>query len=256
MRENSLFLSVAAQNDHDQLSNVHRYLTTFEARPSNDPTVVMSDSDDLDPRIIEFLERIGTGVIGFRRREAEANAKSAAFAKNMRAIIAEYMGKELDEVPLFDNKYILELAHRGDKGEPVYFGVSQESSGTRRLLSLLGAAFAALDKIGLLIIDELEESLHTQVADAVLGLFCSKSSNKRGAQLLATTHDTNLMGSKFLRRDQIWFTEKDGSGATHLFPLSDIRTRNTDNIQKGYLQGRYGAIPFSGDFSSIGAENE
>jgi AAA15 family ATPase/GTPase len=174
----------------------------------------------------------------------------------MRAIIAEFVGRNLEEMPPFDDKHVLELAYRGDNGEPVYLGVDQESSGTRRLLTLLAKAFAALDKGGLLIVDELEDSLHTQVADAVLALFGSKASNKRGAQLLATTHDTNLMGSKYLRRDQIWFTEKDGTGATHLFPLSDIRTRNTDNIQKGYLQGRYGAIPFSGDFSSLIAENE
>jgi AAA15 family ATPase/GTPase len=256
MRSNSLFLSVAAQNDHDQLSKIHRYLTTFETKPDRKPTVVMSDDEELDPRIIGFLEQIGTGVMGFRRREAENDDKSAAFAKNMRVMIAEFIGMKVEEVPQFDEKYVLELAHRGEDGKPVYLSLKHESSGTRRLLGLLASAFAALDKSGLIIIDELEESLHTQVADAMLGLFCSRASNKGGAQLLATTHDTNLMGSRYLRRDQIWFTEKDGTGSTHLFPLSDIRTRNTDNIQKGYLQGRYGAIPFSGDFSNLIADDE
>lgn len=84
-----------------------------------------------------------------------------------------------------------------------------------------------------------------------MGLFANRDSNPRGAQLVATTHDTNLMRSKYLRRDQLWFTEKDQKGATHLFPLSDIRTRNTDDVEKGYLEGRYGAIPFAGDLPDL-----
>jgi AAA15 family ATPase/GTPase len=118
-------------------------------------------------------------------------------------------------------------------------------------LLLLRAVFEALDKGSVLFIDELDASLHTQVGNAVLALFSDKALNAKGAQLLATTHDTNLMTLRTLRRDQIWFTEKDSFGATHLFPLSDIRTRNTDNIEKGYLQGRYGAIPFGGNVDEL-----
>jgi AAA15 family ATPase/GTPase len=101
------------------------------------------------------------------------------------------------------------------------------------------------------VIDELDASLHTQACEAVLGLFSSKTVNLHGAQLIATTHDTNLMRSKLLRRDQIWFTEKDSMGATHLFPLSDVKIRHGDNIEKGYLQGRFGAIPFSGSIENL-----
>jgi|SRR5580693_6769523 AAA15 family ATPase/GTPase len=64
------------------------------------------------------------------------------------------------------------------------------------------------------------------------------------------THDTNLLRSPFLRRDEVWFTEKDAEGATHLYPLTDFRTRKGDNLERGYLQGRYGAIPFAGGPSS------
>ena len=78
----------------------------------------------------------------------------------------------------------------------------------------------------------------------VLTLFSNRTTNPRGAQLVATTHDTTLLASSFLRRDQVWFTEKDFDGATHLYRLTDIRTRKSDNIEKGYLQGRYGAVPF------------
>ena len=74
-------------------------------------------------------------------------------------------------------------------------------------------------------------------------MFCSPETNPKGAQLIATTHDTNLMNSSVLRRDQLWFIEKDVDGATQLYPLTDIRTRGSDNFEKGYLQGRYGAVP-------------
>jgi len=94
------------------------------------------------------------------------------------------------------------------------------------------------------VVDELDASLHTYLAEDIISLFNSKTTNPNGAQLIATTHDTNLLNRKLLRRDQIWFTEKDDKGATALYPLTDIRTRNTDNIEKGYLEGRFGAVPF------------
>lgn len=102
-----------------------------------------------------------------------------------------------------------------------------------------------------ILIDELNASLHTQACEAILALFSLPAINAKGAQLIATTHDTNLLHSPLLRRDQIWFTEKDGDGATHLYPLTDVRTRKGDNLERGYLQGRYGAIPFAGSASDL-----
>jgi AAA15 family ATPase/GTPase len=128
----------------------------------------------------------------------------------------------------------------------VFFDLTNESDGTRRLLKLLGLAFQALDAGSLLIVDELDASLHTQACDEVLALFCDKATNPHGAQLIATTHDTNLLDSDFLRRDQVWFAQKDDEGATAVYPLTDIRTRSTDSIARGYLQGRYGAVPTFG----------
>ena len=145
----------------------------------------------------------------------------------------------------------IELAHQSDDDDLVYFDLAKESAGTRRLLVILSSVFASLDAGTALFIDELDASFHTQVGEALLALFSNPKTNPLGAQLITTTHDTNLMTSDFLRRDQIWFSEKDLSGATHLFPLSDIRTRNADNIEKGYLQGRYGAMPFSGNISDL-----
>ena len=85
--------------------------------------------------------------------------------------------------------------------------------------------------------------MHTHAGEAVLSLFCSARSNLTGAQLLATTHNTNLMRSSNLRRDQPWFTQKDTERATQVYPLTDFMTRWGDSFELGYLQGRYGAVP-------------
>lgn len=126
-----------------------------------------------------------------------------------------------------------------------------ESRGTLRLLRLLGPILDALDHGRTVVVDELDASMHPLLSAKILALFNSREANPRGAQLICTTHDTNLLSRDCLRRDQIWFTEKDSEGATHLFPLTDIRTRSTDNIEKGYLQGRFGAIPFLGNLGDF-----
>ena len=95
----------------------------------------------------------------------------------------------------------------------------------------------------LLCIDELDASLHSHLAIDLVKRFTSSSNNKH-AQLLFNTHDTNLLSADVLRRDQVWLTEKDKDGASTLYPLTDFKPRAQENLEKGYLQGRYGAIPF------------
>ena len=105
-------------------------------------------------------------------------------------------------------------------------------------------------------VDELDASLHTHASEAVLALFCSRDTNPKGAQLIATTHDSELMRSGVLRRDQLWFTDKDAGGATRLYPLTDIRTRSGDDFAKGYLQGRYGAVPSDELIAARGTQSQ
>ena len=124
----------------------------------------------------------------------------------------------------------------------MYFALERESAGTRRLLLILSHVFESLDAGAPLMVDELDLSLHTEASLALLRLFCSPSTNPNGAQLIATVHDTNLLGAPMLRRDQVWFVEKE-DGATRVYPLTDIRTRKGDNVERGYLQHRFGAAP-------------
>jgi hypothetical protein len=111
-------------------------------------------------------------------------------------------------------------------------------------------AIDTLRRGGLLLIDELEASLHPLLGLQIVRLFNDPATNPRDAQVVFTTHDTNLLGTLLgpppLRRDQVWLTEKDDEGGTRLYPLTDYKPRKAENLESGYLQGRYGAIPFLG----------
>ena len=121
----------------------------------------------------------------------------------------------------------------------------EESLGTKNLFILNPLLLHVLKRGEILIVDELDKSLHPFLVKYIVKLFNSDKYNKNGAQLIFNTHDTNLLSLNLFRRDQIWFTEKDyKKGATDLYPLDDFPVRKTENIQKGYLNGRYGAVPF------------
>lgn len=251
MRSNSLFLSVAAQNDHDQLTEVHDKIKSisFDRHLSagrSDVELQFKDGE-IDPRTISFLEAIGTGIASYRKRDVPMPEEIRKLQEELFATIRKsgvFEGMKPPENP--DKSQFVELGHRSMSGEIVFFSLDRESSGTRRLLLAMNSVFRALDEGSLLLIDEIDASLHTQVCEMVIKLFSEPKTNPHGAQLIATTHDTNLMRSSVIRRDQIWFCEKRETGASYVYPLTDIRTRQSDNIERGYLQGRYGAVPFSG----------
>lgn len=126
---------------------------------------------------------------------------------------------------------------------PLY--LNQESKGTQRYFSRIGYWLKALDLGGVLLVDELEASMHPLLTRHLIGIIMDKETNPNGAQLIFTTHDVNLLDQKLLRRDQVWFAEKNPDTAeTELFALTDFSVRKDENIARGYLQGRYGAIPF------------
>ncbi len=121
---------------------------------------------------------------------------------------------------------------------------AQESRGTEKFFHVLGTIYQALKEGEILICDELDTSLHPLMMKAVLQLFTSKVANDNGAQFIFTTHDTNLIDTDFLSRDQIWFLEKDRYGASRLYSLAEFKTRKDVNHEREYFMGRYGAIPF------------
>ena len=144
----------------------------------------------------------------------------------------------------------------GQQSDPVVFDLDRdESEGTQKLFALSGHLLDALASGTVLIADELDSRLHPHITRRLVEMFNSRETNPRGAQLIFTTQDTNLLDRQLLRRDQIWFTEKDRQGATHLYSLAEFQgVRNDAIYEKDYIKGRYGAIPFLGDISQLVGE--
>ena len=123
--------------------------------------------------------------------------------------------------------------------------LTEESLGTQQLFYMAPLLRYTFEKGKVLVIDEIDRSLHPFIVKFLVNLFRNEKINKNGAQMIFTTHETTLLSLDTFRRDQIFFTEKDAStGATDIYSLDDFSVRKTDNIEKGYLIGRYGAIPF------------
>jgi hypothetical protein len=141
----------------------------------------------------------------------------------------------------------LRFRHRG-AAKDVLFDISEESSGTIRLLQSAVEAVPVLEKGGLVLIDEIDASLHPLLTAKLITLFQSPDTNRRGAQLIFTSHDATLLGlldgEEVLHRDQVWFTQKRVDGSSELFPLSDFKPRKEgENRMRRYLNGNYGAVP-------------
>lgn len=133
--------------------------------------------------------------------------------------------------------------HKGDAS----LTFDEESDGTKKFLGLSGYWIDALEEGKIVIVDELDSSLHSLAVKFLISLFADPKINKKHAQLIFTTHDTSLLNDdEIFRRDQVWFVEKDKTHATQLYPLLEFSPRKNEAIGKGYLQGRYGALPYIG----------
>jgi AAA15 family ATPase/GTPase len=136
-----------------------------------------------------------------------------------------------------------------------------ESQGTKKFFNLIGLIIWYLDNGGILIADELDIKLHPLLTQRIVQLFNSSITNKKNAQFIFATHDTNLLNAegssvRLFRRDQIWFTEKDNTGATQLYALTDFKpggktVRNDEQLEKNYIAGKYGGIPYLGNFDAL-----
>lgn len=151
------------------------------------------------------------------------------------------MAQELERINVLTEHLI------GEEGNVKNYplGIGEESLGTNQLFILGPFLKDAFEKGVTVVIDEIDKSLHTFIVRHIINMFRDKEINKAGAQLIFTTHDTSLMSLSTFRRDQVYFTEKNNkTGVSDLYSLDEFPVRKTDNIEKGYLLGRYGAIPY------------
>ncbi len=147
----------------------------------------------------------------------------------------------------------LQLEHKVANGQKAIFDMDEESDGTVRLLDFIPAFRDLIQKSNVYVIDEIERSLHPLLIKHLIKKF-SDDPNTNG-QLIFTTHESNLLDQDIFRQDEIWFAEKDNMGRTDLYALSAFKEHKTIDIQKGYLNGRYGSIPFLGNLEDLNWHN-
>ncbi|MDR2930865.1 MAG: ATP-binding protein [Propionibacteriaceae bacterium] len=255
-RDNSLFLSTAAQDNNSQLLGVYEWFLSFADATMgslSEASRVLETDAELRGHVAEILQVADLGVCELAIvlpegdppedwvRELADDESQEALDRARRRLI------EANKRPL--------LRHRGmgDRSYPLRW--SQESRGTQLFFPLLVGALRALEKGQIVLIDELS-GLHPLLVREIIMLFQSRRTNSHGAQLVFTTHDSGLLGSHagrgyLLDRDQIWLAEKDQEGVTELYPLSDFHPRNTEDIEKAYLQGRFGGLPVLDEIEEV-----
>ncbi|MCX5772019.1 MAG: AAA family ATPase [Candidatus Hydrogenedentes bacterium] len=200
----------------------------------------MLGSQPFAERIVRMVRDADLSIEGLTVEEKPADSESLEL---IHKLIPESILKGMD-----DKKFsapTIHTAHRThDTGAAVQFDMEDESNGTRRFFAIAGPLVDAVDNGALVVIDELDCSMHPLLTRRLLELFQSPNWNSKGAQLIFTTHDSTLMNPSLFRRDQIWLVEKDTSGSSQLRSLYDFqKPRSTESFQRNYLAGRYGAVP-------------
>lgn len=197
----------------------------------------------------DFFRRMQLGFNDLRISEREFTdedlAEGAMPDRIRRELVEQLQGKTFLEAQTVHNIYNAKGKIIGTRHFPKD---RMESDGTKKLIEMAGPIFDSLRHGKVLIIDELDAKLHPIMTRNILQLFMNPCSNPHGAQLIFATHDTNLLNLTYLRRDQIWFTEKDRTSSSDLYSLVEFRSTPSDerNVARDYINGRYGAIPFLG----------
>ncbi len=250
-RPNALFLSMAVQLNSDALRPVFDWfanqLVILNEQAQLSPQVSIAKLKQADGRkeICNFLAAADISIADIDVETRTVSVQSVHF--DLAAVKTEVQSQAVSSkaAPSKEiEQHKLRFHHVTEQGKAI-FDLMDESNGTRNLLFLAGPVLDILSKGLTLVIDELDTSLHTLLVRQLVALFHRPDINASGAQLIFTTHDTALLDAPDLfRRDQVWLVEKDRNQTSALVSLSDFSPRKNEALERGYLMGRYGGIPF------------
>jgi len=255
-RTNALLLSVAAQFNSADVRPPHNWFSG-QLQDSRVPSglsayrmltmVVLTADPEAQSDLVRFLQAADLGIEQVEpvRIDVDSHPAYRTLTRAERKEVASVglpAGVGLEDILARASTF-----RRASDGGAIRLDLDDdESAGARRLFEMAGPFRAAAGSQNLLVVDELEASLHPAITRYLLEQQHHTDSH---SQLLFATHDCGLLDADLLRRDQVWFTERDSEGATQLYSLWDFRPRKDENYRKGYLQGRYGAVPFVGEFT-------
>lgn len=256
------------QRNGDQYSfreNINEQTTLAGRTPNNRLYLVTSNEWNCPQteQAFQWFQKQLTGFMGAENTLPQTIAAIRSGEDAKRHILNEMLLADLgisdititggNETPAVITKHRL-LDENGK--ERVYeLRLDQESQGTKRFFSRIGCWMEALKCGAVLIVDELESSLHPLLTRHLVEMMMDASININHAQLIFTTHDAGILDLSLLRRDQIWFAERNEKTAeTEIYALSEFSPRKGEDVHKGYLQGRYGAVPFIGGGKNLWEE--
>lgn len=268
LRSNALLLSLAGAAEDEHLGRLFAWFmrNLMLAESGNRGmraarTADLAHSADKRRLVLGMLQAADLGVTN-----AERASPDPEVAERIKKAVHVLSGVEDDQD--LEGQIIIEdpvrLTHAGPGGD-VGIDPGEESEGTKVWVGLIGPVVDVLNQGGVLLADELDTSLHPHLVKRLVGLFQDTHTNPRCAQLVFNAHDTTLLGDserRVIGRDQIWFTEKGADGVTSLYPLADLGPRQDEALERRYLQGRYGGVPFLnpadvhrwGDWFGVGPE--
>lgn len=261
-RDNALFLAVADQFNGKIAKKIMQWFNNFitisglSHEGYKGVTFGMLENKQTGSTLLNFYNNLDLGFddINIIKKPFDPKEVPKDIPEGvLKQMVTDFEGAFKIDIKTIHKKY-------NSKGRPVgnveFDMRSQESSGTNKLFNISGPIFDVLNDGGVLIVDELDASLHPLLTLAVTKFFNSKQFNPNNAQLIFATHDTNLLYYGNYRRDQIYFVEKDQFGASDMYSLVEYKEegktiRKDRSFEKDYIEGRYGAIPFIGNLSNI-----
>lgn len=255
-RPNQLFLTEGADKNVGTIKPVFDWFQTmlvilYADSANNTLALDIANNKQLISFITSFLQSVDTGIDKVKVEATLLDHNKMYPVDEFFRDFATYgFTENLNIIRRGDQRVRIELKteHRSENEISIEFYLEEESEGTQRLMHLLPTLFEVQNTEKVIFIDELDRRLHPLLSRTFVE---AALAGKKKSQMIFTTHDTNLLDLDLLRRDEIWFVEKDKSGASHLYSLAEFKLRPDLPIQKGYLQGRFGAIPFIGDLSRL-----
>ena len=271
-RANALFLSTSAQFNVESAIFIKKWIGTrfnilsgISDETLNYTALQYLQNETMRCRILDFIKIIDLGILDISVKEKFIEKLSDSTVIPNDPLIKKILGGLNDAMNSSGKIRELNIlaAHNKYSGDKIVDSVilpfQSESVGTVKIFALLGPWLDTLANGGVLVVDEFGSSIHTKLALELIRLFQSKLNNG-DAQLLVTTHDTNLLRKDVFRRDQIWFVEKDEHGVSDLYSLVEYKinqatsVRNDASFGKDYLLGKYGAIPYFGNIEKFVAD--
>ncbi|MBF0126501.1 MAG: ATP-binding protein [Magnetococcales bacterium] len=254
-REDSLFLSTAGINNHKQLHPLWKFFCQRIKIDNqiNTRTSLFHDINKLEANsmlrefVVSFLREADTGISDIQLHDVPEEIKNKIKTHFNHAILNDKKHREaVERFPPTEKD--ISLQHQAGS-EKLTLPYHLESRGTQTMLGIAIKIHQTLEQGGLLVVDELESGLHPYAAKRLLELFQDSATNPNQAQILFATHDSYLMTG--LAPAQIWLCEKNVQGATEIYPLTATQLRKGENLEHGYLKGRYGGVPYMGPIENL-----